>query len=112
MAREHQDTRLELCVVGQWNVHRHLVAVEVRVERGADHRVNTNRFAFDQHRLERLDAETMQCRGAIQKHRMPINDVLQNLPHLGTFFVHEFLRTLHRLYDAALNQLANDERLE
>src|SRR3712207_8640816 len=39
------------------DVYRHLVAVEVRVERGAHERVDLDRLPLDQHRLEGLDAE-------------------------------------------------------
>ena len=46
----------------QRDVHGHLVAVEVGVEGGADQRMQLDRLAFDQHRLERLDAQTMQRR--------------------------------------------------
>ena len=38
------------------HVHRHLVAVEVGVERGADERVDLDGLALDQDRLEGLDA--------------------------------------------------------
>ena len=48
----------------------HLVAVEVRVERVADERVDLDRLALDEHRLERLDAETVERRCAVQEHRM------------------------------------------
>jgi len=41
------------------NVDSHLIAVEIRVERGADQRVNANGFAFHQDRFERLNAEAM-----------------------------------------------------
>jgi hypothetical protein len=38
----------------------HLVAVEVGVERRADQRVQLDRLAFDQDRLEGLDAQAVQ----------------------------------------------------
>jgi hypothetical protein len=41
-------------------VNGHLVSVEVRVVRGADERMQLQRAAFDQNRLKRLDAESMQ----------------------------------------------------
>jgi hypothetical protein len=41
-------------------VHGHLVAVEVRVERGTDERVELDGLALDELRFERLDAETVQ----------------------------------------------------
>ena len=43
----------------------HLVAVEVRVERGADERVQLDGAALDQHRLKRLNTQTVQRRRAV-----------------------------------------------
>ena len=54
----------------QRKMHGHLVAVEVRVVRRADERMQMDRFAFDQHRLEGLNAETMERRCAVEQHRM------------------------------------------
>ena len=56
---EHQDPRLRLCLGRERQMHGHLVAVEVGVERMADQRVDLDRLALDQQRLERLDAQTM-----------------------------------------------------
>ncbi len=46
-------------------MNRHLVAVKVGVKCRADKRVNFNRFTFDQHRLKRLNTETVKRRSAI-----------------------------------------------
>ena len=47
----------------------HLVAVEVRVEGGADERMDLDRLAFDEHRLKRLDTKTVLVEGkAIKIH--------------------------------------------
>ena len=59
--RQHQRRCFDLRFRRQRNVDRHLVAVEIGVERGADQRVNLDGLAFDQHRLERLDAQTVQA---------------------------------------------------
>jgi len=59
VAREHQHRRFDLRFGRQRNVDRHLVAVEVGVECRADERVDANRLALDEHRLERLDAEAV-----------------------------------------------------
>jgi ABC-type antimicrobial peptide transport system ATPase subunit len=50
-------------------VHSHLIAVEVRVVSGANERVNADRFAFDQERLESLDRKTVERRRAVQQNR-------------------------------------------
>ena len=61
VGRHHQHARFQLRFQRQRHVHGHLVAVEVGVEGGADQRMQLDRLAFDQHRLERLDAQTMQA---------------------------------------------------
>src|SRR3712207_8254487 len=53
----------------QRQVHRHLVTVEVGVERGADQRVDLDGLALHQLRLERLDAEAVQRRRPVEHHR-------------------------------------------
>ena len=66
VGREHQHLRLHLRLHGERHVHGHLVAVEVRVERGADERVDLDGLALDQHGLEGLDAEPVERRGAVR----------------------------------------------
>ncbi len=70
--REHEHARFHLRFDRKRHVHRHLVAVEVRVVSGANERMNANRFAFDQLRLESLDRKPVQSRRAIQQHRMAL----------------------------------------
>src|SRR4026207_1470772 len=41
------------------------------------------RLALDQHRLERLDAEAVQRRGAVQQNRVLRDDLLEHVPDLG-----------------------------
>ncbi len=93
-------------------MHGHLVAVEVRVECGANQRVNTDRFAFHQHRLERLNAQAVQRRCTVEKHRVIPNDVFQHLVHLGIIALTIFFGALHRFRFTTLFQLMDDERLE
>ena len=109
---DHQEPRLELRLERQRHVHRHLVAVEVGVERGADQRMDPDGLALDQHRLERLDAQAVQRRRAVEQHRVVLDDLLQDLVHLGALALHDLLGPLDRLGDALLHQLVDDERLE
>src|SRR4051812_9331036 len=67
--RQHQQPRLRLGLGREREVDSHLVAVEVRVERVADERVDLNRLALDEDRLERLKAEPVQRRCAVQQDR-------------------------------------------
>ena len=80
--REHEHARFHLRLDRERHVHRHLVAVEVRVVSGADERMNADRFAFDQERLESLDRETMQSRRAVQQHRVTLGHFLEDVPDL------------------------------
>jgi hypothetical protein len=67
VGRHHQHARFKLGFERQRHVNGHLVAVEVGVERGTDQRVKLDRLAFDQGGLERLDAQTVQRRRAVQQ---------------------------------------------
>ena len=93
-------------------MHRHLVAVEVRVERVTDERVDLDRLALDEDRLERLDAEAVQRRCAVQQHRMLRDDLFQDVPDLGRHRVDVLLRRLDVLDGLPLDEPAHDERLE
>ena len=74
------SVRFHLRFERQRHVHGHLVAVEVGVERRADERMQLDRLAFDQHRLERLDAQTVQRRRAVQQHRMLTDHLFEDIP--------------------------------
>src|SRR5450432_3679726 len=112
VGRHHQDARLQLRFQRQRNVHGHLVAVEVGVEGGADQRVKLDRLALDQHRLERLDAQPMQGRGAVQEHRMLADHFVQDIPDLRPLFFDQLLGLLHRGGQALGVEPRIDERLE
>src|SRR5438477_1613078 len=110
--RQHQDPRLGLRLGRQRHVHRHLVAVEVGVERMAEERMHLDRLALDEHRLERLDAEAVERRGAVQQHRVLLDDLLEDVPDLGLHLVDVPLGRLDVLDDLPLDEPAHDERLE
>ena len=63
---QHQRGSFDLRFGRQRNVDGHLVAVEVGVEGGTGQRVQLDGFTFDQHRLERLDAEAVKRGSAVQ----------------------------------------------
>ena len=112
VGRHHQDARFHLRLERQRNVHGHLIAVEVGVERRADQRVQLDRLAFDQQRLEGLDAQTVQRRRAVEEDRVLLDDLLEDVPHLRPFLLDQLLGALDRGDQAALFQLVVDERLE
>ena len=93
-------------------MHGHLVAVEVGVEGGADQRMQLDRLAFDQHRLERLDAQAMQRRGAVEQDGMLADDFFQDIPDFGLFLFDQLLGLLDGLAEALGFQARIDERLE
>ena len=94
VGRHHQHARFELGLEAQRDVHGHLVAVEVGVERGADQRVKLDRLALDQHRLERLDAEAVERRRAVQEHRMLADHLVEDVPDFLALLLDPLLRLL------------------
>ena len=93
-------------------VDRHLVAVEVGVVRGADERMQVDGLAFDEHRLEGLNAEAMQRRRAIEQHRMLANHFVEHVPDLGTHALDHALRALDVMRLLTVHELLHHERLE
>ncbi len=112
VGREHEDARLGLSLPAQRQVHGHLVAVEVGVEGRADQRVDLDGLALDEQRLEGLDAEAMQRRGAVEHHGMLGDDLLEDVPDLGHHRLDHLLGGLDVLHQLARDQAAHDERLE
>ena len=87
-------------------MHRHLVAVEVGVERGAHQRMQLDRLAFDQYRLERLDAEAVQRGRAVQHDRMLADHLLEDVPDFRALSLHQPLGGLDGRRQAAQLQLS------
>ena len=110
--RQHQRGGFDLRFGRKRNVDGHLVAVEIRVERGADQRVNLERLAFDQHRLESLNAEAVQRGSAVEQNRMVFDDLFEDVPNHGILLLDQFLRLLDGGAMAALFEAVIDERLE
>ena len=77
-------------------MHRHLVTVEVGVERGTYQRMQLNRLALDQHRLERLNPQTVQGGRAVEQHRMLADDLIEDVPDLRLLLLDQLFRLLHR----------------
>src|SRR5437763_1884510 len=74
--------------------------------------MDSNGLAFDEHRFKGLNTKSMKRRRAVEQHRMVANDLFQDLVHLGRLALHDLLRALHRLGDAFLDELMDDEWLE
>ena len=93
-------------------MYRHLVAVEVGVECGADQRVNLDGLAFDQHRLECLNTETVKRWRAVQEHRMVFNYFFENVPDNRFLLLHHFFGLLDGGAVSGLFETVIDEWLE
>ena len=110
--RQHQRTRFHLRFQRQRHVNGHLVTVEVGVERRADQRMQLDGLTFDQHRLERLDAQAMQRRRAVEHHRMFADHLFEDVPHDRLFAFDHALRRLDGGGEAHDFQFVENERLE
>ena len=111
MRCQHEQLRFQDGCAAEWQVNRHLVTVKVSVECRTCERVQLNGLALDQLGLERLDTQTVQRRCTVEQYRVSLHDVFKDVPNDRILGVYDFLRGLHRFDDAALNHLANDERL-
>src|SRR5262249_23392552 len=74
--------------------------------------MNLDRFAFDQHRLEGLDAQAVQRGRPIQQHRMLANNLFENVPADGFLPFDHLARLLDRCGVLLLLELVVNERLE
>ncbi len=108
----HQHGRLDLGLDRQRQMHGHLIAVEVGVEALAHQRMDADGVAFDQHRLERLDAHAVQRRRPVEQHRMVLDDLFEDVPDLVVLAFEHLLGRLDGVGVAQLLEPADDERLE
>ena len=93
-------------------MNRHLVAVEVRVERGADERMQLDCASLDKYRLESLNRQSVERRSAVQKDRMLLDDVLESVPDSDIDLLDFLLRVLDVGRLLGLDEPLHDERLE
>ena len=112
VGRHHQHARFQLRLERQRHVHSHLVAVEVGVEGRTDERMQLNRLALDQHRLEGLDAEAMERGRAVEHHRMLADDLVEDIPDFRLFLLDQLLGLLDGGRKALGVEARVDERLE
>ena len=109
---QHQNAGFHLRFRRKRNVHGHLVAVEIGVERRADQRVNLDGLTFHQHRLKCLDAQTVQGWSAVQKNRVILNYLFEDVPNDRFLRFHHFFRLLDGGAVTGLFEPVIDERLE
>src|SRR6185503_11006336 len=111
LRRHHERLRLDLRLIRQRQVDGHLVAVEVGVEARADERMELDRVAFDEHRLEGLDAHSVERRGAVEHHGVVLDDLLEDVPHALVAPLQHLLGALDRVRLPQLLEPPDDERL-
>ena len=112
VGRQHQRGGFDLRFRRKRNMDRHLVAVEVGIERRANQRVNLDSLAFHQDRLESLDAEAVKRGSAIEQDGVILDDLFQDVPYHRILLLHQFLGLLDCGAVAALLQAVIDEGLE
>ena len=110
--RQHDQLAFHLSFDGQRHVYGHLVTVEVGVVGRTNKRMDPNGFAFDQHRLERLDGEAVQGGRAVEHHGMAASDFFENIPNLILFAFDHFLSAAHCVHDTHGFEAADNEGLE
>ena len=108
----HQHPGFQLGFQAERHMDRHLVTVEVGIEGRADQRVQLDRLAFDQHRLERLDAEPVKRRRPVQQNRVLADHFVQYVPDLFPLLFDIFLRLFQGHGEALGVEAGVDERLE
>ena len=72
----------------------HLVTVKVSIKRRTNQWVKVDRLPLYQHRLKRLDAQTVKGWRPVQHHRMLFDHFLQDIPNFWTLLFHHALRSL------------------
>ena len=112
VGRHHQDARFELRFQGERHVDRHLVAVEVGIERRTDEGMQLDRLAFDQGRLECLDAQPVERRRPVEQNRMLADHLIEDIPDFRLFLFDQLLRLLDRRGEPLCVEPGIDERLE
>ena len=110
--REHELAALHLSLDRERYVDGHLVTVEVRVVGGANERMDADRRAFDELRLERLDRKAVKRRRAVEEDGVTLGDFREDVPDLGGLAVDHLFRRANGVAVAEFFQAANDEWLE
>ena len=71
-----------------------------------------NRFTFNQHGFEGLNAQAVECRRPVQENGVLADDLSEDIPHLWRLTLNHFLGSLDGARQATELELAEDERLK
>ena len=110
--REHEEARLSLSLGGKRYVNRHLVAVEVRVERGTYQRVELDGSALYEHGLECLDTQTVKGWRTVEHYGVTLDHDLESVPDVLLGSLDSLARGLDVLLCLCLNKALHYEGLE
>ena len=106
---KHQNLSLKDCLIAQRQMHSHLVAVEVGIERRTSQRMKLNCLTLNHLWLESLNTETVKCRSTVQQNGVTLHDELEDIPNDWILTVNNLLGTLHGLNNTALNEFTDNE---
>ena len=112
MGAQHQTFCLFHGVLGQRNVHRHLVAVEVGVERRTNQGVDLDGAPLDKYGHEGLNTEAVQRRCTVEQDRAVVDHVLQDVPDLRLGPLNDALCAFDIVGQVEFNQAPHDKGLE
>ena len=91
---------------------RHLVAVEVRVVRRTNERMQLDCLTFYKDRLERLDTKSVQRGGTVQHNRVLFDDFLEHIPYLRLESLYHLLCILYIVSCTVCHKFFHNKRLE
>src|SRR5438094_6689269 len=74
--------------------------------------MDPNGLALHQHGLERLNAQSVQRRRAVEQHRVVADDLFQDLVDLRRLTFHNLLCALHGLRNSLFHEFVDYEGLE
>ena len=109
---QHQGAAFHLGFNRQGHMDGHLVAVKVGIECCADQWVQLDCFAFNQDRLEGLDAQAVQRGGAVEHDRVLFDHLFEDVPNHRRAGLHLFFSRLDGGGYAHGFQTGKDEGLE
>ena len=108
----HKRMRFILRLRRKREVHGHLVAIKIGVKRLADKRRNPYAKVLDEKRSKCLNAEAMQCRGAVQKNFFIFYNLFKNSPYIRRPLFYKPVRLPYVISKTAFDYFIYDKMFE